>query len=134
MFRRFFSDRYGFDNLGFAVTVAALIVGIVSTFFNGIAGWVLRIVQSLLLIYVFVRALSRNHGARRRENAKYLRASASVRKFFRPISECLARHFGDRAHKYFKCPGCRAVLRVPRGHGKITVTCPKCGRRFDKRS
>ncbi len=134
MFRRFFSGRYGFDNLGFAAVIAALAAGIVSVFFRGVVGWVLRTMQTFLLAYAFARALSRNHGARRLENAKYLRASALVRKFFRPLSERLARRFGDRAHKYFKCPGCRAVLRVPRGHGKITVTCPKCGRRFDKRS
>ena len=33
----------------------------------------------------------------------------------------------DKEHKYFTCPNCRTVCRVPRGKGKIIITCPKCG-------
>ena len=33
----------------------------------------------------------------------------------------------DKEHKYFTCPNCKTVCRVPRGKGKIVITCPKCG-------
>ena len=33
----------------------------------------------------------------------------------------------DKDHKYFTCKNCSAVCRVPRGRGKIVITCPKCG-------
>ena len=39
----------------------------------------------------------------------------------------------DRAHAHFPCPDCGQSLRIPRVSGEITVTCPKCGAKFDKR-
>ena len=40
----------------------------------------------------------------------------------------------DEAHKYFKCPVCGQHLRVPRGAGKIRVTCRVCGAQFEENS
>ena len=37
-------------------------------------------------------------------------------------------------HVYFKCPSCGQQLRVPRGRGKITVTCRSCGANFQEKS
>lgn len=36
-------------------------------------------------------------------------------------------------HKYFLCPNCKQTVRVPRGRGQITITCPKCKQKFDKK-
>ncbi len=36
----------------------------------------------------------------------------------------------DPAYNYFTCPKCRCALRVPKGKGKIQITCPKCGEKF----
>ena len=30
------------------------------------------------------------------------------------------------------CPSCRAWLRVPRGKGKLNITCRQCGERFTR--
>jgi LSD1 subclass zinc finger protein len=35
---------------------------------------------------------------------------------------------------FIKCPGCHNMLRLPRGKGKLQVTCPKCGERFNKKT
>ena len=35
---------------------------------------------------------------------------------------------------YFKCKGCKTVLNVPKGKGKLLVTCPKCGTKVEKKS
>ena len=32
--------------------------------------------------------------------------------------------------KFFQCPSCHAVLRVPSGRGKIKIVCRKCGNTF----
>jgi len=37
-------------------------------------------------------------------------------------------------YRYFTCPACKARLRVPRGKGKIKLTCNKCGNKFEKKS
>ena len=40
----------------------------------------------------------------------------------------------DKEHKYYLCPSCKQIVRVPKGRGKITITCPTCKNRFDKKS
>jgi ribosomal protein S27E len=84
-----------------------------------------------LLVFTGFRILSRNIPARRRENDKYL-------KYWWPIKTKLRRFFTglkDRKnHKFFKCPSCHNTLRVPKGKGKLQITCPKCGERFVKKT
>ena len=40
----------------------------------------------------------------------------------------------DRQHRYFACPKCRQTVRVPRGKGKISITCPKCREKFIRKT
>lgn len=40
----------------------------------------------------------------------------------------------DKEHRYFRCPSCGQQLRVPKGKGKITVTCRSCGAVFQEKS
>ena len=40
----------------------------------------------------------------------------------------------DKEHRYFKCPNCGQMLSVPKGKGKIRVTCPKCHAKMETRS
>lgn len=40
----------------------------------------------------------------------------------------------DSGHKYMKCPHCKAQLRLPKGKGKISVTCPVCKKEFVKKT
>ena len=35
---------------------------------------------------------------------------------------------------YYRCPQCRAWLRLPRNIGEKTVTCGKCGATFKKKA
>ena len=36
--------------------------------------------------------------------------------------------------RHFRCPKCHQKVRVPRGKGKIQITCPKCGEKFIKKT
>ena len=40
----------------------------------------------------------------------------------------------DKEHCYFTCPGCGAVCRVPKGKGRIVITCPRCGNEIHGKS
>ena len=77
------------------------------------------------------RFLSRNIAKRRAENDRFLM-------FWGPFKQKVRRSiqkFRDRKnYKFFHCPACRNVLRVPRGKGKIQITCPKCGERFIRKT
>lgn len=67
------------------------------------------------MIWAICRALSRNTYKRYQENRKFLQ-------FFTRLK--------DRQNRYFDCPKCRQLVRVPRGKGKIAITCPRCKEKF----
>jgi hypothetical protein len=118
--QRFMSGRYGSDELTLFLMGAALLFLILSVF---PPLWFLYFVGAALLIWAAFRSFSRNIYKRRREREVYLRLLAKPRSAIK-----LQRNkWRDRkTHKYFRCRHCKAILRVPRGKGKIDVTCPRC--------
>ena len=84
-----------------------------------------------LAIWALWRVFSRNLEKRRAENAAFLQ------KIWWPVKRRFAsgrQQRMDREHKYFTCPKCKTVCRVPAGKGKIVITCPKCGAEIRGRS
>lgn len=126
--RRLMFGRYGGDQLGNVFLVLCLILfGI-----HWMTGWQIFVLLGLaLLLLCYFRMFSRNIGARYAENQKFL-------DFWQPIQTKLrgrVDRFRDRKyHKYLKCPSCKTTLRIPRGKGKIQITCPKCRHQFMKKS
>ena len=121
---RFMYGRNGADQLSLAMVWTGLILDIVGAFIkNDLINAILAAVSGVLLLLALLRIFSRNLQKRRAENAKFLE------KIWWPLK----RKFGkakqqaqDKDHKYFTCPNCAAVCRVPRGKGKIVITCPRC--------
>ena len=128
---RFMTGRNGADNLSRAVSVVVIVLLVVSLLFHGDAARALWILAVLGMVYVYFRMFSRNVYKRRDENAKYLRATAGVRTYFRGLRE---RWSQRRDYKFFRCPSCHTLLRVPKGKGKIKVVCRKCGNSFIKKT
>ena len=125
--QRFMYGRYGTDQLNLALLVLYLVLYLISALRRlEILYWLSLAVLFLLLF----RTLSRNAARRRAENAKFLQVSGPVMRWWR-FQRTVHR---DKEHRYFKCPNCGQQLRVPRGKGKITVTCRSCGASFEERS
>lgn len=122
--------RHGADRLTMGQAILLLVLGVVSLFTRGVAATVLWVLQLAVLAWMLFRMFSRNHAKRAKEDLWFANLMSSVSKKFGFFKQRLS----DRSNKYFRCPRCRARLRVPKGRGVITVTCPKCGNRFDKRS
>ena len=112
--QRFMSGRYGGDQFSGFLSIAAL-------YWVGLA----------VLIYSYVRIFSRNIPKRAAENRWYLAKQAAVSQRF---SSMKTRWRMRQTYRYFRCPHCRQELRVPRGRGRISITCPKCGTSFIKKS
>jgi hypothetical protein len=83
-----------------------------------------------LMFVALYRLCSRNLSRRREENSKFMRLCDPVIRWFR-FQRTVRR---DKEHCYFKCPSCGQQLRVPRGKGRITVTCRGCGASFQENS
>lgn len=128
---RFFAGRNGVDQLGRVVTFVTLAVLVVSMFTHGRVSEVLFILALLGIVYMYFRMFSKNVAKRREENAKFMQKTYSMRTWFRGLGE---RWRQRREYKFFRCPGCGTLLRVPRGKGRIKIVCRKCGNSFIKRS
>ena len=84
-----------------------------------------------LLIWCYVRIFSRKVAARSEENRKYLSYRNRFFGSFRLLKSCFRQR---KDYAFFRCPSCREVVRVPRGKGKIRITCPRCGYAFEKKT
>ena len=119
--------RYGNDQLNLFLMGLYLLLYLVFMFTRFAP---LYWLSFLLLAFTLFRLLSRNLERRREENARFMRAAQPFLSWLR-----LRRNIHrDKEHVYFKCPNCGQQLRVPRGRGKITVTCRSCGASFQEKS
>ena len=119
-FRKFMAGRYGIDQLSIALLVLSIILAIVFAFFPY---HLIRLIYIGLLVYTYFRIFSRNINQRYKENYAFLKFISPVRKKWNQI---LAQFKGRKTHKFYKCSFCSQMIRVPKGKGKIKITCPKC--------
>ena len=118
--RRFMTGRYGTDKLNMTILTIGVIASVASMFVPiPMVQMLLTFGAYALMIWAIFRCFSRNTYKRYQENRKYLLWLDRIK---------------DRQHKYFSCPRCRQPVRVPRGKGKISIKCPKCGEKFIRKS
>ena len=126
--QKFMTGRYGFDELSkiyLGVTIGLMVLSLFSR------ERIFYILSLLILVYCYFRAFSRNIAKRQEENQKY--------RNFRYRSRMKWNVFKNRqaqkaVYRFYKCPQCGQRVRVPRGKGRICITCPKCGTEFIKKS
>ena len=125
-FHNFMAGRYGGDELSFTAFFIYLGLCMFSIFVDSD---LLRILSALLILWAFYRMLSRNIEARSAENRAYMHflnqmgLKSRARKARRQ----------DKEHRYYRCKKCGTVMRVPKGVGRIEITCPKCGEKITKK-
>ena len=150
----FQQQRRGIDELSRTMLIAALVLSIIGMIVSKSVGW-LRIVLSLLsgalLVLIVIRMTSKNFNKRYQENMNDLTYETAVKDWFRRVfhpksaGTSYSAPRAKRAHKnpsfselkqfkYLICPQCAQRLRVPRGKGRIRVTCTNCGNVFETRS
>ena len=125
---RFMQGRNGVDNLGYHALWGGLILLIVNMFLGSL---LLSLIGNVMYFYALFRMLSRNIGKRQAENARYIQF---CEKLGREVRQFFARLKGMKTHKYFRCPSCRNRLRMKRGSGEKTITCPVCRHQFTQKA
>lgn len=129
--RQFMVGRYGIDQLSQALTALFYILLILWLIFrNGF----FAILSFIVVIYNYYRMFSKNFSKRYNENRIFTNMMSPVYNFIDKMKKKLNIKKRDRNYKYFKCKNCKQELRIPRGKGKVTITCPKCKHSFDGRS
>lgn len=129
--RQFMMGRYGVDSLNRFLLGAALVMIVLTWFVKGRMGSVLNLLAFWFLIWCYFRMFSRNHQKRYAENLKFMQYSGKVTVFFQKQKYYMEQR---KTHHIYKCPTCRQKIRIPKGKGKICITCPKCHTEFVKRS
>ena len=119
-FRNFMMGRYGSDKLNLTLLIISVLLCLFGSFFSYTTVKLSFIVLSyVLMLWAIFRMLSRKTYKRYLENRKYLQFIDQIR---------------DRDHRYYDCPRCRQQVRVPKGKGKIAISCPKCREKFIKKT
>ena len=124
---RIFAGRQGMDEFSKALfwlgLVCLLLSVLTANILKGVFSLIFNWLGLMMLIFSFVRAFSRRLGQREAENNAYLALRQKQRHSLQAAKERRAQR---KDYRFFKCPGCGTMLRVPRGKGKIHIKC-KCG-------
>ena len=126
--RRFMIGRYGTDGLNQFLSIASLVLLLIAIVSRvSLFTWL----GVALLVFCYYRTFSRNISKRTEENYQFYTLKDRVGSKFRSWKEQWANR---KVYHYYRCPKCRQKLRVPRGRGRIQISCPRCGTQFIKKS
>lgn len=129
--QQFMYGRNGFDGLTAFLAVIYLIIRNAAAFSRS---FVLYLVSIIIIVFTIYRIFSTNISQRQKENdffMKYYRKLAAIFKNSAQLSRERAQV--RPTHKIYVCPKCGKHLKVPKGKGRIEISCP-CGNKFTKRT
>lgn len=148
----FMKGRNGADELTIVMGFAGIVIAMIGSIAR--IQWLSWIAIAVIVIGV-LRGLSKNIDARHKENEAFVAATANVpclgkfvaslgggtaaagtskEDFERAKRTAKKMWKGRKTTAYLKCPNCGQMLSVPKGKGKIRVTCPKCHAKMETRS
>lgn len=133
-FAKFMAGRYGGDEYGRFLSIIAIVLIVISVLISGLVGWLssaLWVIGFALILYCYYRMFSRDTARRSAENQKYLNNRYQLAVLKQQRKE---RNSQKADFKFYKCPKCGVLNRIPKGKGKIEITCPKCGEKFVRKS
>ena len=131
---RFMEGRYGADELGRFLSItgcAVMLLGLVLGRAAPSLSKTLICLALALVIWCYSRVLSRKVTRRREENEKYLRRRIDVQDWIALKRTCFDQR---KEYAFFRCPGCGRTVRVPKGKGRVRITCRHCGYSFEKKT
>jgi len=124
---RFMSGRYGNDAFNNFLIVFSFICLIINIFLQSS---IINIIFEVLIFYTIFRSFSKNYGRRNAENSLFLKWKYLLHKRYIVVKKQIT----DFKHRYYICPNCHQIVRVPRGKGKVIIRCGKCHNEFERRS
>lgn len=130
---RFMAGRYGIDALSRALLICGIVLWVISAFCGKVA-WLcngLYFIALALVVYGYVRTFSKNISKRYAENVKYCQFIGKIKDKFRREKYLMDQR---KDYRIFSCPGCGQKVRIPKGKGKIEISCPKCKTKFIKKA
>lgn len=129
---QFMQGRYGVDQFSNCLIWTGVFIALITMFLRF---RFLLVLSWICIIYAYVRIFSKNIQKRYAQNEKFLNATFGIRNAFAKIKYRM-KYGKQTAEPYhiYKCRKCGQKIRIPKGKGKIMITCPKCKYQFKKRS
>lgn len=129
---RFMRGRYGVDQFSNFLVILAVVL-VILDFFISVTPihQIINFLTFLSILFAYMRIFSKNHYKRSAENERFMKIYNRIRFFVATKKSHLEQR---KTHHIYKCPKCRQSIRVPRGKGRIAITCPMCHTEFIKRS
>ena len=122
------AGRYGVDQLARFLNILVVIL-LFASMLSRLG--IVYVAAVALMAYSYFRIFSRNRQRRCAENLRYLNLTSRARSSFQTAKRDAQIR---RTHHLYRCPSCRQKIRVPKGKGRIAVSCPKCSAEFIKKS
>lgn len=126
--RKLLMGTYGSDPLSIVLIIFSVILTLIAELTSLP---ILAAISYVPLGISLFRMLSKDIAKRKMENYKF---SILVGPVYSWVEKKLKRAKDSKTHRFFKCPKCNANLRLPKGKGKIVITCPKCNTEFSRRT
>lgn len=128
IFKKFMNGRYGVDQFSMVLLVTSILLMIIGRL-TGLSLFIF--ISYIPLIFSIYRMFSKDIAKRRMENYKF---SIFISPIYSKYKKMQRRFKERKTYKYFKCPNCHTELRLPKGKGRIKITCPKCKEKFEGRT
>lgn len=125
--------RYGLDRLSQVMMIVGLVVVIIAAFVRRpvIVSNLIYLVGIVIVILGYIRVFSKNYQKRYNENQKFMQLTGGILRLFGKEKYMMEQR---RDYRIFTCPGCKQKIRIPKGKGKIEISCPKCHTKFIKKT
>lgn len=126
--RQLMQGRYGFDDLShkmMLVSLGCFLLFVITRI------TILLSIAIVAVAIIYIRCFSKNINARENELNVYYNIIGKTKG---KINLLKIMWRDKKTYRYFKCKNCKSVLRVPRGKGKIEITCSKCKSKMVKKS
>lgn len=127
-FMRFMQGRNGVDQFSQFLNIVVVILLLISILTKSV---ILDWLPMVVFVYMYFRIFSKNIPKRTMENQKFcnMRYDLAIK-----INKKKKEWEQRKIYRFFRCPMCKQRVRVPKGRGKICITCPKCREEFVRRS
>ncbi len=132
------TGRNGVDDCArwfMGIAIIFLVISLIFNFFNDTVASALSWLAMISIIYAYFRMMSRNIAKRQAENRSWVKKTSKItipiRRKMALLREWRMYH---KTHHIYVCKNCGQSLRVPKGKGKVKVTCPKCKTTFTTKS
>ena len=119
--KKWFQNKYGMDELGSMLSISGMILLVLASYFKSS---ILKSLAAAGLIFFVYRFFSSQRWERQEEN----------RQFCKYIKLWKMRYECKKEYRIYLCKRCGRFVRVPKGKGKIQVTCTACGAKMMKRT